>query len=95
MRIIFGFPTDPRKINKLIQTVDQEVGGSNPPSCTNDLARSVGNVWEMAFSCFVLLCLPMCNTLFGNPTRGLDRRHDVVLTRRVDVAMLRVLGNIL
>jgi len=29
MRIIFGFPTDPRKINELIQTVDQEVGGSN------------------------------------------------------------------
>jgi len=29
------FPTDPWKINNLIQTVDQEVGGSNPPSCTS------------------------------------------------------------
>jgi len=26
--------TDPRKINDLIRTVDQEVGGSSPPSCT-------------------------------------------------------------
>jgi hypothetical protein len=28
------FPTDPWKIKDLVQTVDQEVGGSNPPSCT-------------------------------------------------------------
>jgi hypothetical protein len=28
------FPTDSRKINNLALTVDQEVGGSNPPSCT-------------------------------------------------------------
>jgi hypothetical protein len=37
------FPTDPWKINNLTLTVDQEVGGSNPPSCTNDLADPVSN----------------------------------------------------
>jgi hypothetical protein len=29
-----AFRTDSRKINNLVLTVDQEVGGSNPPSCT-------------------------------------------------------------
>jgi len=30
-----GFPTAPNEINDLIRTVDQEVGGSSPPSCTS------------------------------------------------------------
>ena len=33
------FPTDPWKINNLTQTVDQEVGGSNPPSCTKGIGQ--------------------------------------------------------
>jgi len=41
------FQTDSRKINELMLTVDQEAGGSSPPSCTNDLSsscwRPVGN----------------------------------------------------
>jgi len=56
-----AFRTDSRKINNLMLTVDQEVGGSNPPSCTKHLPPPVGNVWEMlwemAFSRFVALCL--------------------------------------
>ena len=32
------FLTAINEINHLVQTVDQEVGGSSPPSCTNDLA---------------------------------------------------------
>jgi hypothetical protein len=39
------FPTDPWKINNLTQT-DQEVGGSNPPSCTKHLAPPVRNLSE-------------------------------------------------
>src|SRR5262252_1137309 len=35
------FPTDHSKINNLTQTVDQEVGGSNPPSCTNHIVPPV------------------------------------------------------
>ena len=59
MRIIFGFPADPRKINKLIQTVDQEVGGSNPPSCTSKINRlgKRGRVCSKSFfgiRCFAL-----------------------------------------
>ena len=38
-----GFPTNVWKIKGLVQTVDQEVGGWNPPSCTNDLACSIRN----------------------------------------------------
>ena len=34
LRTTRRFPTDPRKINDLIRTVDQEVGGSSPPSST-------------------------------------------------------------
>ena len=56
----------------MVLTVDQEVGGSNPPSCTKHLARPVGNVWEtlweMAFSRFVPLCLSVRDALLGDPT---------------------------
>jgi hypothetical protein len=30
-----AFPTGPKEINYLVLTVDREVGGSNPPSCTS------------------------------------------------------------
>ena len=67
-----AFRIDLRKINNLVLTVDQEVGGSNPPSCTKHLARPVGNVWEMlwemAFSRFVPLCLSVRDALLGDPT---------------------------
>jgi hypothetical protein len=33
------FRTESRKIKDLILTVDQEVGGSNPPSCTSKINR--------------------------------------------------------
>ena len=39
LRTTRRFPTDPRKINDLIRTVDQEVGGSSPPSST--IAKSI------------------------------------------------------
>jgi len=41
-----AFRTDSRKINDLMLTVDQEVGGSNPPSCTKDLALLLETCWE-------------------------------------------------
>jgi hypothetical protein len=49
--LIFGkaFPTDPRKINNLVLTVDQEVGGSNPPSCTNHIAPPVPSLLFVRF----------------------------------------------
>jgi hypothetical protein len=66
------FPTDPWKINNLTQTVDQEVGGSNPPSCTKHLAPPVRNLSEilseMPVSRCVLLYLAMCDTLFRHPS---------------------------
>jgi hypothetical protein len=34
------FVTAINEINHLVQTVDQEVGGSSPPSCTNDLGQN-------------------------------------------------------
>ena len=44
------FPTDPWKINNLTQTVDQEVGGSNPPSCTSKI-NGLGKpgAWPLLF----------------------------------------------
>jgi hypothetical protein len=39
-----GFGTNHRKINDLVLTVDQEVGGSNPPSRTKHLAPPVQNL---------------------------------------------------
>jgi len=38
-----GFETNVWKIKDLVQTVDQEVGGSNPPSCTKRMAHPVPN----------------------------------------------------
>ena len=35
------------------------------------------------------------DTLLGDATRNLDRRDNVVLARRVDVGVLRVLRNVL
>jgi hypothetical protein len=40
LNFVKAFCTDSRKINDLALTVDQEVGGSNPPSCTT-LTRSI------------------------------------------------------
>jgi hypothetical protein len=34
-----AFGADSRKINNLMLTVDQEVGGSNPPSCTKGIRQ--------------------------------------------------------
>ena len=39
--------------------------------------------------------LSMGHSLSSNPSRRFDRRHDVVLARRVKVAVLRMLGNVL
>src|SRR5262249_48982157 len=47
-----AFPTDPRKTNNLVLTVDQEVGGSNPPSCTKDLALLLRIPLEIPISCW-------------------------------------------
>ena len=35
------FPTAFNEINKLTRTVDQEVGGSSPPSCTKEINELV------------------------------------------------------
>jgi hypothetical protein len=51
------FPTDPWKINNLTQTADQEVGGSNPPSCTKDLADPVS---DSIFLSVARLRMPTC-----------------------------------
>jgi hypothetical protein len=49
--LIFGkaFPADPRKISNLVLTVDQEVGGSNPPSCANHIAPPVPSLLFVRF----------------------------------------------
>jgi hypothetical protein len=77
------FPADSWKINNLTQTVDQEVGGSNPPSCTKYLAGKVRNrcdIWcKVPVSTFAPLDLVMRQTPCDNPAWRLDRRHDVVV----------------
>jgi hypothetical protein len=52
------FPTDLRKINNLVLTVDQEVGGSNPPSCTSKINRlgKRGRVCSKSFFRHTLFC---------------------------------------
>ena len=45
MSFATAFPTDSRKINNLVLAVDQEVGGSNPPSCTSKINR-LGKAWR-------------------------------------------------
>ena len=57
-----GFGTNHRKINDLVLTVDQEVGGSNPPSCTSKINRlgKPGRFCSKSFSdarCFALKSL--------------------------------------
>jgi len=54
-----GFGTNHRKINDLVLTVDQEVGGSNPPSCTSKINKlgKRGRVCSKSFfgiRCFAL-----------------------------------------
>jgi hypothetical protein len=39
LNFVKAFCTDSRKINDLALTVDQEVGGSNPPSCTSKINK--------------------------------------------------------
>jgi hypothetical protein len=96
MRIIFGFPTDPRKINKLIQTVDQEVGGSNPPSCTKDLAHPVPNLFQILFqipfSPFVPD--PVSDARTRDTSRSLDGGNDVVAVGGVEIGVLGMLADI-
>ena len=44
LNFVKAFCTDSRKINDLALTVDQAVGGSNPPSCTKYLGSVPGNL---------------------------------------------------
>src|SRR5215475_15799353 len=47
-----GFETNVWKIKDLVQTVDQEVGGSNPPSCTGHRpSRAKPVQWSLASRC--------------------------------------------
>ena len=64
------FPTDPWKINNLTQTLDQEVGGSNPPSCTKHLAPPVGNVLEILLEILISRSVPAS----GGAPLGPERR---------------------
>ena len=83
-----GFGTNYRKINDLVLTVDQEVGGSNPLSCTGYLqpscAKPVG--WRL---------LSVRDTLLGDAMGNRCRRDNAVLACRVDVGVLRVVRNVL
>jgi len=54
-----AFRTNPNNIKHLVQTVDQEVGGSNPPSCTSKINKlgKGGRVCSKSFfgiRCFAL-----------------------------------------
>jgi hypothetical protein len=66
-----GFRTDINKIYHLVQTVDQEVGGSNPPSCTKHLALKMQNrcdIWcKVPVSTFAPIDLVIRQTLFDDP----------------------------
>ena len=59
-----GFGTNCRKINGLVLTVDQEVGGSNPLSCAGYLAL-------LCKTGAVVLGLSARDTLLGDAMRNL------------------------
>ena len=50
-----AFCTNPSIIKHLVQTVDQEVGGSNPSSCTNKI-KSLDGVRDRANRVVSVLC---------------------------------------
>jgi len=68
LRILDFEGSFPTKINNLTQTVNQEVDGSNPPSCTKHLALLSEILSEMPVSRCVLLYLAMRDTLFRHPS---------------------------
>jgi hypothetical protein len=64
-----AFCTNPSNIKHLVQTVDQEVGGSNPPSCTKHLAPPVGNVLEILLEIFISRFVPASGDAPPGPER--------------------------
>jgi hypothetical protein len=90
-----GFGTNHRKINDLVLTVDQEVGGSNPPSCTKHLAHPVPNLFrilfQIPFSPFVPTVSDAC---IRDTSRSLDGGNDVVAVGGVEIGVLGMLADI-